>query len=53
MTVGLGNVAWAAYRYFKSSDKTVMRDEQAAAGQSQLVEPSIVTEEPKTGDQPV
>lgn len=47
---GLGNACWAAYRYFRSSDKNVVRDEQATAGQTQSSEPSIVTEEPETGE---
>ena len=50
-TVGLGNVTWAAYRYFKSSDKKVVRDQQATAGQTQPSEPSIVAEEPETSEQ--
>lgn len=48
-TFGFGNAVWAAYRYFQSSDKKVVRDEQATVSQTQTSEPPIVTEEPETG----
>lgn len=48
---GLGNACWAAYRYFRISDKKVVREGQATASQIQPSEPSIVAEERETGDQ--